>query len=112
MANKLMYIPNDDPQKQTYYRFKLNEATNQDSVKVPKVVKSSNKKTVSYNFGDQCEKPKTLGTFIEFIWIFWKNFGQVLFSITTLFYKLWVLLLKHVPMIYRQTGGQIDIILL
>ena len=50
MADKLMYIPNDGKKNYTYCRFKLvvdtqlNEPTNQNSMKVPKVVKSTNKK--------------------------------------------------------------------
>ena len=47
MADKLMYIPNDDTKNYTFCRFKLvvetqlNEPTNQNSMKV---VKSTNKK--------------------------------------------------------------------
>ena len=54
MSDKLMYIPNDDTQNYLYCRLQLvvkkrldtqlNEPTNQISIKVPKVVKSTNKK--------------------------------------------------------------------
>ena len=64
MADKLMYIPNDDKQitpldyNQGLKRLvtQLNESTNQNLVKVPKVVKPTNKKTLVKNFGDQCKK--------------------------------------------------------
>ena len=52
MANKLMYIPNDDTQNYPFYRLqlvvdtKLNEQTYQNSIKVPKVVVTTNKKTI------------------------------------------------------------------
>ena len=51
MANKLMYISYDDTQNQTFCRLqlvvdtKLNESNNQNSMKIPKVVESTNKKT-------------------------------------------------------------------
>ena len=53
MADKLMYISNDDAQnsidcnkwlKRLYNQ--LDEPTNQKIIKVPKVVKSTNKKTI------------------------------------------------------------------
>ena len=34
----------------------LNQPTNQNSIKVPKVVKQTNKKTLLYDFGDSCKK--------------------------------------------------------
>ena len=50
MANKLMYIPNDDPQNNPFCRLQLdtqqNEPSNQNSIKVPKVDKTTNKKTL------------------------------------------------------------------
>ena len=53
MADKFMYIPIDDTQNYSFYRlklvvetFELNKQTNQNSVKVPKVVKPMNKKTL------------------------------------------------------------------
>ena len=36
MADKLMYIPNDDSQNYPFYRLQLVFATKQDSMKVPK----------------------------------------------------------------------------
>ena len=59
MADKLMYILNDDTQNYPllnnnkgliYLETQLDEPTNQNSIKVPKVVK--NKKTISQNFVD------------------------------------------------------------
>ena len=56
MADKLMYIPNDDTQNYHFCRLQsviktfgsqLNESTNQNSIKVPKVDKLMNKKTLS-----------------------------------------------------------------
>ena len=50
MAFKLMYIPNDYTQNYPFCRLQLvvetqiNELTNQNSIKVPKVVKTTNKK--------------------------------------------------------------------
>ena len=55
MAEKFMYIPIDDTQNYLFCRLKLvvkrlddliNEPTNQKPVKVPKVVKPTNKKTL------------------------------------------------------------------
>ena len=50
MADKLMYIPNDDKTNYTFCRIKLVVETfgptNQNSTKDPKVVKPTNKKTV------------------------------------------------------------------
>ena len=55
MANKLMYIPYDDTQNYPFCRLKLmverldtqlNEQINQNSIKVPKVVKPKSKKTL------------------------------------------------------------------
>ena len=51
MVNKLMYISYDDTQNQPFCRLqlvvdtKLNESNNQNSMKFPKVVESTNKKT-------------------------------------------------------------------
>ena len=50
MADKLMYIPNDDPfctlklSVKTFKNTQLNKLTNQNSVKVPQVVKPIDKK--------------------------------------------------------------------
>ena len=49
MADKLIYIPNDDTQNYHFYRLRLvvetfNEPTNQNSWKIPKVVNPTNKK--------------------------------------------------------------------
>ena len=61
MAIKLMYIPNDDPQNYSFCKLQLvvgtldtqlGEPTNQNSIKVPTVVKLTNKRTLLYNFGD------------------------------------------------------------
>ena len=55
MADKLMYIPNDDTQIIPSVDYKLwlkhldtqfNDSTNQNSLKVPKVVEATNKKTL------------------------------------------------------------------
>ena len=55
MADKLMYIPNDDTQNYHFGRLQsvvetfgtqLNESTNHNSMKVPKVDKLMNKKTL------------------------------------------------------------------
>ena len=64
MADK--YIHNDDTQNHPgsvdYNQWlkrletELNETTNQNSIKLPKVVEPTNKKTLLYNFGDQCNK--------------------------------------------------------
>ena len=58
MVDKLIYIPNDDIQNYHFYRLQLvvNEPTNQNSLKVPKVVESTNKETLLQNFGDWCNK--------------------------------------------------------
>ena len=54
MADKFMYIPNDNTQSThplcykewlKYLDSKLNEQTNQNSIKVPSVIKPMNKKT-------------------------------------------------------------------
>ena len=54
MVDKLMYIPNNDAQNYTFCSLQLkqmdaqlNETNNKNSIKVPKVVKSTNKKTLS-----------------------------------------------------------------
>ena len=57
MVDKLMYIPNDDTQKITpsvdcnlwlkRLYTQLNKATNKNSIKVPKVVKPTHKKTLN-----------------------------------------------------------------
>ena len=62
MADKLIYIPNNDESlNYTVCRFKLvvetfdtqlHELINQNSMEVPKVVKSTNRKTLLYNYGD------------------------------------------------------------
>ena len=55
MANKLMYTTNDDAQNHPSCRLQLvdkwldtlmNESTNKNSIKVPKVVKPTEKKTL------------------------------------------------------------------
>ena len=52
MADKLMYMPNNDTQKYTFCRLKLvvetqlNEPTNQNPLKVPIIVKPTNKETL------------------------------------------------------------------
>ena len=52
MVDKLMYIPNNDIQNYPFCKlqlvvktFGLNKPTNQNFIKVPKVVESTNKKT-------------------------------------------------------------------
>ena len=59
MANKLMNIPNDDTQNYPFCRIELmfktlyallNEPTNQNSIKVPKVFNSTNKKMFLKDF--------------------------------------------------------------
>ena len=59
MAQKLMYIPSDDIENYPFCRlqswFKTFEPTNQNSMKVPKVVKPINKKKGYY---------KTLGAVV------------------------------------------------
>ena len=61
MAHKLMYIPNDATQNSLFCRLKLvvetsghsNIRTKQtNSIKVPKVIKLTNKKTLLKNVGD------------------------------------------------------------
>ena len=56
-----MYFPSDDTQNKPFCRLQyflkrlgthLNEPTNQNSLKVPKVFKPTNKKTLVLNFGD------------------------------------------------------------
>ena len=53
IKDKLIYIPNDDTQNYPFYRlqllvktFGLNESTNQNSIKISKVDKLTNKKTL------------------------------------------------------------------
>ncbi len=49
MAGKLMYIPNDDTQNYSMVEtlgHSVNELTNQNLIKVPKVVKIMDKKTL------------------------------------------------------------------
>ena len=51
MADKLIYILNDDTQNNPFCRLQLvdtqlNEPTNQNSMKVPKVVEPTNRKTL------------------------------------------------------------------
>ena len=57
MAYNFIYIPNDDTQNYPFCRLpkldetqdtQLNEPTNQNLIKVPKVDKSTNKKTLLY----------------------------------------------------------------
>ena len=59
MADKWMYIHYDDTQNYSFCRLQLevetldtqlNETTNQNSIKVPKVGKLTNKRTLLYNF--------------------------------------------------------------
>ena len=64
MADKFMYIPNDDNQNYPFCRLQLkrletqiNEPTNQNSIEVPKLLTPTNKKTLSYNFGDYFKHP-------------------------------------------------------
>ena len=50
MANKLMYIPNDDALRYLFCRLQLlvetrNEPTNENIIEVPKFVRATNKKT-------------------------------------------------------------------
>ena len=58
MPDKLMYITNDETQNYPSCELQLmadtqhNWPTNQNSIRVPKVVKPVNKKTLFYNFGD------------------------------------------------------------
>ena len=56
MADKLIYIPNDDTQKKTLGRFKLVVETfghtTQNLIKVSKVVKPTNKITLFQNAGN------------------------------------------------------------
>ena len=61
MNGKLMYIPNDDTQNHSFCRLQLvvetfkhptYEPTNQNSIKVPNVVKPANEQTLLQNFGD------------------------------------------------------------
>ncbi len=65
MADILMYIPNDDTQitpPVDYNKWlkrldiQLNETTNQNLLKVPKVAMPTNKKTLLLNFEDFCNK--------------------------------------------------------
>ena len=57
MTDKLMYfIPNDDTQNyicglQLVVETQINEPTNQNSIKVPKIVKPTNKITLLQKFG-------------------------------------------------------------
>ena len=57
MADKLIFIPNDDTRNYSFCRLhlvvvlfgqdtQLNEPTNENSMKVPKVVKPTNEKTI------------------------------------------------------------------
>ena len=46
MADKLISIPNDETKKYPFYRFQSNEPTNQNLIKVPKVVEPTTKKTL------------------------------------------------------------------
>ena len=61
MADKLMYIPNANTQNYPFCRFQFGvktfghtiyKPTNQNLLKVPKVGKPTNKKTILLNFGD------------------------------------------------------------
>ena len=60
MADRFMYIPNDDAQNYTTCILQLmietfghfTETTNQNLIKVPKVVKQTKKKTLLLNVGD------------------------------------------------------------
>ena len=51
-----MYIPYDDTQNYPFYILQfvveIIEPSKQNSINVPKVAKSTNKKTLLYNFGD------------------------------------------------------------
>ena len=58
MADKCMYIPNDDAQNYPFCRLQIvvetfgqNEPTNQNSIRVHKVVQPTNKKTLLYDLG-------------------------------------------------------------
>ena len=54
-----MYIPNNDRQNYHFCMLKVlfkTLRTNQNSMKIPKVVETTNKKTLLYNFGAYCNK--------------------------------------------------------
>ena len=58
LVNKIMYnyIPNDDTQitlSVDYNKLLKHEPTNPNPVKVPKLVKPTNKETLNENFGDK-----------------------------------------------------------
>ena len=79
MADKLMYIPNDDTQKYPFCRLQwlkrldtqLNKQTNQNSLKVLKVVKTTNKKTLLWIFGDYCNKQFNVPSLPYFVYLWW-----------------------------------------
>ena len=50
MANNLMYIPNDDKTKFFLMQITINDETNENLVKVGKVVKPMNMRMLSYKF--------------------------------------------------------------
>ena len=61
MGKKMIYIPIDNTQINSFVDYnkwlkcfdtQFNEPTNQISIKVPKVVKPLNKKTLLFNFGN------------------------------------------------------------
>ena len=88
MADKLMYIPNDDTKNYLFCRLKLvvgYSTIKQPIAKVPKVVKSTNRKTLLYNFGYQCNKqpivPFLSLTANTYLLILYTNLAQILYAI-------------------------------
>ena len=71
-----MYIPNDENQNYFFCRLqlvvetfgtKLNKTNNQNSIKVPKVVKSTNKKLYYKTFGTSLNKQPNVPFLPEFL---------------------------------------------
>ena len=84
-----MYIPHKVTQNYPFYRLKLmvetfghstKKPTNQNLLKVPKVDKPTNKKTLLCNFGDECNKQPIVPS-LSFILIYFQQIIQKIWNI-------------------------------
>ena len=67
----MMDIPNDDAQNYSFCRLELldtqlNEPMNQNLIKVSKIVRTTNKETLSLTFGDKCNKQPNVPYLLEY----------------------------------------------
>ena len=84
MGDKLMYISDDDTifvdfnQWLKHLDNRQNEPTNQISIKVPKVVKQTNKKMLLQVFGDKCNKLPNVPSLPGFLTINFAKYNSIL----------------------------------